>query len=266
MATESVLDMAQTLGDRMKQYEDAYNHKVPANQFIVVRLDGRCFSKFTAQFHKPYDECFAQAMQHTALELCEEFHPVTAYTHSDEITLVWAPKQNERGEYNEPLFSGRVQKLSSVLAGFASARFNHILVQSLVGFEERHSQSMVDKVQRQMAHFDARVMVFPNKEEVLNALLWRQRDCQRNSVSSLARCHFSAKQLHGKQRDDQLAMLDSIGVQYHALVPEFRLGLLFKRRQTTVTGPDGPFVRHYWDKFTVQLLPHFADMVVSHSL
>lgn len=57
------MESKETLGERMKQYEQ--DNKLPADQFIVARLDGRCFSKFTSSFTKPYDECFARAMQLT---------------------------------------------------------------------------------------------------------------------------------------------------------------------------------------------------------
>lgn len=63
-------------------------------------------------------------MTGTAADLVTSFNAVCAYTQSDEITLVFAPVDTEAKQ--TAMFSGRVQKISTLLAGYASARFNHV--------------------------------------------------------------------------------------------------------------------------------------------
>ena len=46
--------------------------------------------------------------------------------------------------------------------------------------------------------FDARVMQFPNNEEAVNCLLFRQRDHIRNSISGYAQYYFSHKEIDKK--------------------------------------------------------------------
>jgi len=136
-------DNKQTLGDRMKEHEakiDIIRIK-PYNHFIV-RLDGRAFSKFCTGLKKPFDENFIKAMTNTMNDLVEEFSAITGYCHSDEISLVF-PRLYSIEEYNQKcnanldipvhMFGGRLQKICSVIASYASVRFNHHLKFYILG-------------------------------------------------------------------------------------------------------------------------------------
>jgi tRNA(His) 5'-end guanylyltransferase len=57
-----------------------------------------------------------------------------------------------------------------------------------------------------LAEFDSRVFTIPFKEEVLNNIIWRQRDCVRNSISSVAQSLFSHTLLIGKNQSDMQEM------------------------------------------------------------
>ena len=103
------------LGDRLKAIEmQEAGRKMMPDIPVVARLDGRAFHTFTRGMRRPFDIEMQRVMYLTAAALVEEFHPAVGYTQSDEITLVW----------DKPvLFDGRYQKLTSVLAGYASATF-----------------------------------------------------------------------------------------------------------------------------------------------
>lgn len=84
--------------------------------WIVIRVDGRSFSKFTAEhFDKPFDASFSQHMTATAAALLEELNGLYAYTESDEISVL-LPRSCE-------MFGRSVKKLVSVSAGIASSSF-----------------------------------------------------------------------------------------------------------------------------------------------
>ena len=77
------------LGDRMKYFEQfeterCFNDFLP----VVIRLDGRGFSKFTKNFVKPYDLDMAQAMMNVSEKLLKESGALVAYQQSDEISLL----------------------------------------------------------------------------------------------------------------------------------------------------------------------------------
>ena len=60
------------LNKRLRQYETAYDFCVPQENFIVVRLDGRGFTRLTKeiwQFEAPFDIRFRDLMAHTVRHL-----------------------------------------------------------------------------------------------------------------------------------------------------------------------------------------------------
>jgi tRNA(His) guanylyltransferase len=74
----------------------------------------------------------ADVMEATAMDLLVAFSPTTVFTCSDEITMVFPPIQRDPREgseevgplYAEASFGGKVQKLASVTAGYASVCFD----------------------------------------------------------------------------------------------------------------------------------------------
>src|ERR1700737_223863 len=89
-------------------------------------------------------------MHATTRALIEEFHPLVGYTQSDEITLAWHLPSDSRSQYP---FDGKLQKLCSVLAGFASATF------------ARAALTLLPEKQEQVPHFDARAWQVPTLTE-----------------------------------------------------------------------------------------------------
>lgn len=80
------------LGTRIKGYEKEGEKRIPYDEYIIVRIDGHKFSKFTKGFKKPYDKILSVSMENTTKDLVEEFGAVTGYTQSDEITLIFPPQ------------------------------------------------------------------------------------------------------------------------------------------------------------------------------
>lgn len=184
-------------GDRMKLYEtrEAGRKFLPLLP-ICVRIDGKNFSRFTKSLNKPYDQRLIHLMRDTTRFLVKETQASTGYTHSDEINLVWYSDNIN----SQIFFDGRIQKMISVLASLATARFNLNLAE------------YIPEKAGQIATFDARAWQVPNLEEAANVFLWRELDAIKNSISSLARCHFSHKQMYKKNSKEALSMLNNISV------------------------------------------------------
>lgn len=170
--------MNDEFSNRMKAYEQCQSTQLPERTPIIMRLDGRAFHTFTKGFNRPFDENLHRAMRYATIALCSDVQNVRfAYTQSDEISLLLYPKST----VSQPWLGNKVQKMVSVAAGVCTAHFNiHIN-----NFIEGGS----------FASFDARVFTLP-VFEVKNYFWWRQSDAIRNSVSMLARYHFSPKELH----------------------------------------------------------------------
>ncbi|MBM24390.1 MAG: hypothetical protein CL760_01600 [Chloroflexi bacterium] len=174
-----------TLGDRMKQYEASTESRILPRLPVVIRLDGRSFSKFTKGMERPFDANFRQAMIEVTKYLVEQTHAKIGYTQSDEITLVLYTENVQNGSV---LFDGRVQKIASNFASMASVKF-------LLEMQKRFPEK-VDGT-KTLPSFDARVFPVPSKTEAANNLVWRCQDCCKNSVSMVAQCNFSHKELQG---------------------------------------------------------------------
>ena len=179
---------------------------------ILVRLDGRSFSKFTKGLARPYDSRLGDIMIQTAGHLVRETHAIIGYTQSDEITLVYF---NDNPD-SIPLFGGKTHKINSILASMATAKFNQLILSNIP-----------DKADL-LPVFDCRSWNVPTKEAAIDSLVFRENDAVRNSVSMLARTHFSHKGLQKKNRQQMLEMLSSIGVSWDNYPTHFLFGTYLK--------------------------------------
>ena len=231
------------LGDEMKTYEaETCAAMADRSRPVVIRLDGHCFSTYTRGFDRPYDLRIHRAMVGTAGDLLAKFGAVTAYTESDEISLVFHPHHEDTP--SRVPFNGRVQKLVSVFAGYASARFNfHIQRERFEDGDESSSGSdgsqtkrasqakLRARVEDGAAHFDARVFTLPSLDRLVAYMRWRAvLDCKRNSISMLAQAHFPAGELHKVDAGTCIRMLrERKGVRWEDTPPFFRFGTFIKK-------------------------------------
>lgn len=205
------------LGDRMKKYEMAETGRrllplVP----IYARIDGRSFSSFTKGMDRPFDPDMSEAMIKTTCKLVEKTHARIGYTQSDEISLVWL-QEDFKGEV---FFTGKVQKMVSVLSSLATAAFIQAL--SKTRYADRLSR---------LPHFDARVFSLPSKAEAANAFLWREMDATKNAISMAARAYYPHRELEGKKSGELQEMLFAAGVNFNDYPAHLKRGT-FVRRET----------------------------------
>ena len=102
------------LGDRMKMWETQNKSVLDTNKPIIIRLDGKGFSKFTKGFKKPFDPELSACMMWAIAEVCKEMQQaIFAYSQSDEVTILLDGWQSPRSEM---WFGGKVEKITSVSA------------------------------------------------------------------------------------------------------------------------------------------------------
>jgi tRNA(His) 5'-end guanylyltransferase len=209
-----ISEIPSKLDERMKYYENLSQTitKIDPTYPFIVRLDGRCFSKFTKKLKKinnqPYSTDFKEAMVKTCHDLLQEFRPSTIYTHSDEITMIFDRAISDNGFIHAHLFGGRVFKILSLISSFASVRFNNNINTTNVQSDFSKKVSIVHN-----PTFDARIIVFPEDHEIVNHMIWRSKyDCYRNFVSMYAMQYMSKKQLNNISTPDRIESLKSFGV------------------------------------------------------
>ena len=199
----------------MKLYEETTtNIKLIEHIPVYIRFDMRCGHTFTRGLQKPFDPDFAWTMKEVTKHLHDKTNAFISYVQSDEISLCYL-------EPSKMPFETRLFKLESVLAGMASAAF------CVYGSKTK----LKDQIEKMMPHFDCRVCQLPNMSELANMFLFREMDCQKNSITLVALSKFSHKKLQNKNGLDKINMLKSeFGIDYLKDIPEdLRLGSYFHR-------------------------------------
>ena len=205
-----------SIGDRMKTYENVERRYLTKRMPTLIRIDGKAFHNFTKGFQRPFDPVFAEAMWETAKYLCKNVMGCkAAYVQSDEITLLLTDWDTLT---TQAWFDKNINKMVSVSASMATMAFNNAFAklaerdhQKYVALttpaeqntEEGLKWHKICKTRLERigtAMFDGRVWNVP-KEEVVNNFIWRQQDATRNAIQMLAQSEFSHKELHGKSCD-----------------------------------------------------------------
>jgi len=234
----------ESLGGRLKGYEAQYENEIPQNEHLIVRIDGHKFSKYTKGMNKPFDSIFSKAMEETTKDLLDEFGAYTVYTQSDEITMILPSLMNtdkHKGQ-NKPFWththSGRVQKIVSLVAGFTTMSFNkhfkNIIddIQLDNAIKQNGGYDYITKMYKKIgsAWFDARVYGVPSDEEAFNSILWRVRDCIKNSKSTFAQTYCSHKELQNKNGVEQIQYcLEKTGRDWNDIEAKYKYGILIKK-------------------------------------
>lgn len=219
------------LGDRLKTYERIEtDQKFPPNTYLYVRLDGRSFSKFTKGLTRPYDSRMSSLMQLVTQALVKEFNAVVGYTQSDEISLII----NNSYE-TSCIFEGKKQKLLSTLSAYATSVF----VANIATMIPEKNPLTTGKY----PSFDCRIFPVQSQAEATNAILWREQDAIKNSVSMAAYHYFSHKELH---KVNTAVMKDMLKTQANVIWDDypkfFKSGSFFKRTTYLKQCDDGSIV------------------------
>lgn len=207
-----------TLGDRMKNnYENITRYYLTRRMPVIIRLDMKAGHTFTRGMKKPFDDIFVKTMQDTMKYLCENIQGcVLGYTQSDEISLLLTDYAELT---TDAWFGNNLQKMCSVSASMATLAFNKAFNDNIVKYIDNNLNAdcgvakdlteytkILINARNKGAMFDSRVFTIP-KEEVCNALIWRQQDATRNSIQSVGQANFSQKELHGKSCNNIQDML-----------------------------------------------------------
>jgi tRNA(His) guanylyltransferase len=163
---------------RMRCGEVFHSLRVPPGAFIVIRVDGRSFARFTERMtQKPFDAVFHDWMVASARALVESFGGLYAYTESDEISVL-LPRASA-------LFDREVEKLVSLAAARTASTFSLACGEAV--------------------EFDARIWVGVEDESVVDYFAWRQGDAARCALNGW--CYWTLRN-DGKSVAEATAALE----------------------------------------------------------
>lgn len=227
------LEYVETLSEKMKRLEDVANTKLKLKTPVIMRLDGRAFSKYTKGLDKPFDLDLSEVFQWVAYKLKENLDNVRfIYSQSDEISILMTDWTNEN---TDAWFTYRIQKMTSVASGITTALFNKRVADVIEKYKTKvpdlkeaefkpveelsrdEKKYFVWKGKAFKAVFDCRVFNV-DFDDVVPYFIYRQKDAMRNSVASLAQSYFSFNELQGKKQDEMKQMVtEKTGIVYDEL-------------------------------------------------
>lgn len=236
------------LGDRMKQYEYITRTYLPNRLPVIIRIDGKAFHTFSKGFKKPFDGFLSSAMTSTTKKLVENVEGcVFGYTQSDEISLLL---KNDQTNETSPWFDNNISKILSISASMATLYFNNSLRRIVEEFVEDYDTAysevkMYYKALEKGALFDSRAFVLPNVEEVVNYFLYRQQDCTKNSIQSVAQANFSHKEIQCLNCDQlQEKLFQEREINWGEDTPaKYKRGIGVYKSRVEVETPNGKAIR-----------------------
>ena len=137
------------------------------DNWIVVRIDGRGFSKFTSKhaFAKPNDPRAIALMNAAASQVLQQLVDISvAYGQSDEYSFVFPP--------HTTLFDRRAAKLATTVATLFTAEY-------VLQWPDHFPDAPLT---RPFPTFDGRCVLYPRREVLRDYLAWRQADCHVNNL------------------------------------------------------------------------------------
>ena len=243
-----------TIGDRHKAYESVYDSTIIRRIPVIIRADGRSFSKVTRRIRRPYCNKMLNLMSLTMLETIKQMDgAVFGFQQSDEITFVL---KNDQELETEPWFGNRIQKLCSITSSMVTYIFNEAL-SNMEDPPELIGQTI----------FDTRVFAVPDYSEAVNNLVFRQQDCIANAITGAAYAELGRqfgkktayRLLHGKSLEERQGLLkDECGIDFTAHYPlSFRHGVGAYRAPHVLEVEAGQITKQKW--ILDFELPKFTD-------
>ncbi|KAH6576457.1 hypothetical protein BASA62_001378 [Batrachochytrium salamandrivorans] len=220
---------AQT-GNRLKEMEKENDMAVRPTEPYIIRIDGVAFHTFTKGVQLPFDSRITRAMVETTKDLSETAKKKsskrqrvrainqTAAPSETNVSDGVADKLGHQVSNRVHAYNGRIQKLASVTASYASARFNYHLTTPATQWDTLATPQVRQRMIGHGAYFDSRVVILPDLMYSSESIFWRSNfDGMRNAISHISQAHFSKSELHGKTIRDQSEMLAGIGVDVMAV-------------------------------------------------
>lgn len=206
-----------SLSELIKEYEDSGKYFLENKKPVIVRLDGRGFTKFTKKmnFDFPYSYVFNKIMNNVAIHLCKNMECcVFATRHSDEISLFL---YDDRRDESQPCFGNSINKILSLSASMATGK---MISELLLHFNS-------DLVMQNIPQIDSRCFNVPI-EDVIKYFVSRKIDAERNHISSWARSRSSHNELLNMNSSEKKnLLLHKHGINFDEFSNNVKYGFMF---------------------------------------
>ena len=267
-----------TLAEKCEAMKASTNYIVEPNTYLILHLDGRGFSKRIKKvFKRPFDEKFVDAMNETMLYLLKNIQgALIGYVQSDEITIILSDKSDDQTKLLSPFFNYRLNKIQSISASMCGAKFNRIMFSYLLdevfseAFDTIGCQTRVNEICNTAPLYSFDCKAFPAKEynDAYCWLLYRKRDCIKNSCSQVAQTYIPHKKLVGLHSEERIELLKKEkGIDWYEDYPD---GLKYGRfgvytNKTLKNEDDIEYERNVWELKEGKLINDgdFKDYIIN---
>lgn len=181
--------MAKSSFEYVKKFET--EDPLLPNTWIVVRLDGKCFHKFSEDhnFLKPNDLRALKLMNYAAYNILKEFNDIViGFGQSDEYSFIFRRETS--------LYKRRASKLLTTINSKFSSSY-------VFYWKKFFGQTPLIYPPT----FDGRIVLYPSEENIIDYLKWRQADVH---INNLYNTTFWTLVQRGKLTPAQVSAKDTI--------------------------------------------------------
>ncbi|XP_023323552.1 probable tRNA(His) guanylyltransferase [Eurytemora carolleeae] len=208
--------------------------KLLPNTWIVVRIDGKGFHKFSDAhgFEKPNDLRALNLMNKCARAVMDDFNEIIlSYGQSDEYSFIFRK--------DSTVYSRRGSKLiTNISSLFAASYVFH------------WPQFFPDKSLKYPPCFDGRAVLYPSEKNIRDYLCWRQADCHINNLYNTVfwtlvnkgclSTQQAQERLKGTVSGDKNEILYSeFGINYNKEPDQLKKGTTIIKRKQTIPMDNG---------------------------
>lgn len=188
-----LLELFETLDERMKRKMDSYNDEVcdDYSDFVIYLTSDEIVKRLKINDLETIIK-INNNIKDVGDALKSKYGFDEVYCFNNEISLIYK-YENQKAENKELVYNGNKHKILTKLASEASCIFTR----------------MMNEMNNYM--FKARYIRFYEDGDVENWKKWRENDCERNIVNYLYRLVISSK-VHGKKKSDMIAELNKYGI------------------------------------------------------
>ncbi|KAF7070629.1 hypothetical protein CFC21_076124 [Triticum aestivum] len=228
--------MANSKYEYVKREFEFHRH-LPASNWIVVRIDGCHFHRFSElhAFEKPNDDRALRLMNACATSMLEKFPDIViAYGVSDEYSFVF----REKTEF----YKRRESKNISLCVSYFT-----------IVYGMKWKDFFPNNDLKEPPYFDGRVVCYPNINTIRDYLAWRQVDCHINNQYNtcfwaLVKSGKTEKEAHQalkgtSSKDKNKLLLQQFQVNYNDEPAMFRKGSTVYRDKVKTDDCGNPIKR-----------------------
>ena len=222
--------MVNSKWEYVKDFE--INDSIIPNVYIVIRIDGRGFTKFCIEHNlkKPIDDRMVKLMTSCGISIMNNYFDIfLGFGESDEFSFIFKKNTNT--------FNRRQQKLISTLTSLFTATF--IL---------NWSKFFINEPLKLIPTFDGRLIIYPKLKMIKDYLSWRQADTHINALYNYTLCSLlnkgidstiATEMLRGTFSNDKYQILLENGIDYNKLPLSHIKGIvLIKKKKILETNED----------------------------